>query len=133
MPCGRWQRVRIVKSLQNKVCTDGSLMKEYLLEGPLTPDFLSFLRLFGTVKEYPHLKRPYFSFEQEHFISIKGFVGDSSVEVRFRKEFSDLTADYFHLLLFYSRQGQSGARTMQGIRESISEKMRIRLPRKGDT
>ncbi len=125
--------MRIVKSVQSKVCVDGSLMKEYLLEEPLTPGFLTFLRAFGTVKEYPHMKRPYFSFEQEHFISIKGFVGDPTVEVRYRKEFSDLIADYFHLLLFYYREGELGTRKMQGICESIREKMMIRLPGKGES
>ena len=119
--------MRIVRSIQNKVCTDGSLMKEYLLESPLTPEFLTFLKSFGTVREYPHMKRPYFSFEQEHFISIKGFTGDPSVEVRYRKEFSDLTADYFHLLLFYSRDGERGTRKMKEIEESIREKMKVRL------
>jgi len=123
--------VRIVKSVQSKVCTDGSLMKEFILEEPLTPGFLTFLRSFGTVKEYPHMKRPYFSFEQEHFISIKGFVGDPSVEVRYRKEFSDLTSDYFHLLLFYFREGENGIRKMQGIEESIWERMKVRLPEEG--
>jgi hypothetical protein len=105
-------------------------MKEYLLESPLTPEFLEFLRSFGTVKEYPHMKRPYFSFEQEHFLSIKGFSGDTSVEVRYRKEFFDLTSDYFHLLLFYSREGEPGIRKMAEIADSIREKMRIRLPGK---
>lgn len=122
--------MRIVRSVQSKVCTDGSLMKEYLLESPLTPEFLEFLRSFGTVKEYPHMKRPYFSFEQEHFLSIKGFSGDTSVEVRYRKEFFDLTSDYFHLLLFYSREGEPGIRKMAEIADSIREKMRIRLPGK---
>ncbi len=120
--------MRIVKSVQNKVCVDGSLMKEYLLDEPLTPGFLTFLRSFGTVKEYPHMKRPYFSFEQEHFISIKGFVDDTNVEVRYRKEFFDLTSDYFHLLVFYSHEGEQGIRKMHAIKESIREKMKIRLP-----
>ena len=104
-------------------------MREYLLESPLTPEFLVFLKSFGTIREYPHMKRPYFSFEREHFISIKGFVGDPSVEVRYRKEFFDLTTDYFHLLLFYSRQGEGGIRKMREIEESIREKMKVRLPR----
>jgi len=128
MPCGRWPRVRVVKSVQTKVCVDGSLMKEYVLDEPLTPAFLAFLRSFGTVREYPHMKRPYFSFEQEHFISIKGFTGDASVEVRYRKETVDLTADYFHLLLFYFREGEQGIRKMHGIIGSIRERMKIRLP-----
>lgn len=119
--------MRIVRSVQSKICTDGSVMREYLLDEPLTPGFLAFLRLFGTVKEYPLMKRPYFSFEQVHFISIKGFIGDTSVEVRYRKEFFDLTSDYFHLLLYYSGEGESGIRKMQGIAESICDKMKIRL------
>ncbi len=119
--------MRIVRSIQNKVCTDGSHMREFLLETPLTPEFLTFLKSFGTVKEYPHMKRPYFSFEQEHFISVKGFVGDPSVEVRYRKEFFDLTSDYFHLMLFYARQGENGIRKLQEITDSIREKMRVRL------
>ncbi len=77
------------------------------------------------------MKRPYFSFEQEYFISLKGFVGDTSVEVRYRKEIFDLTSDYFHLQLFYSRQGESGIRKMQEIEKSIHDKMKIRPPREG--
>jgi hypothetical protein len=125
--------VRVVKSVQTKVCVDGSIMKEYVLDEPLTPAFLAFLRSFGTVREYPHMKRPYFSFEQEYFISIKGFAGDASVEVRYRKEYSDLTADYFHLLLFYFREGEQGIMKMHGIIDSIRERMKIRLPEGCDT
>jgi hypothetical protein len=100
--------VRIVKSVQTKVCVDGSLMKEYVLDEPLTEGFLKFLEQFGTVRSLEQLKKPYFSFEKESFISIKGFVGESNVEVRYKKEFSDLVADYFHLLLYYERQGKPG-------------------------
>jgi len=120
--------VRIVKSIQTKVCVDGSLMKEFVLDEPLTAGFLEFLGSFGTVKQYPHLKRPYFSFEQDHFISVKGFIGDTSVEVRYKMEFSDLTSDYFHLLLYYSRNGEAGMRKMREIEGSIREKMKIRHP-----
>jgi len=124
--------VRIVKSVQTRVCVDGSLMKEFILDEPLSPDFLRFLESFGTVKQYPHLRRPYFSFEQEHFISVKGFERDTSVEVRYRKEFQDLTADYFHLLLHYAGQGTPGILTMQEIAGSIRMKMKTRMPRQED-
>jgi hypothetical protein len=118
--------VRIVKSVQTKVCVDGSLMKEYVLDEPLTGEFLKFLEKFGTVRSLEQLKRPYFSFEKEQFISIKGFVGDCNVEVRYRKEFHDLVVDYFHLLLFYEREGEGGIKKLNGIEESIREKMKIR-------
>jgi hypothetical protein len=92
MPSGRWQEVRILTSVQTKVCVDGSLMKEYVLDTPLTEDFLKFLENFGTVRFLEQLKKPYFSFEKDLFISIKGFVGDNNVEVRYKKEFQDLVA-----------------------------------------
>ena len=124
---GRSPAVRIVKSIQTKVCVDGSLMKEFVLDEPLSAEFLRFLESFGTVKRYPHLKRPYFSFEQEQFISVKGFEGDLSVEIRYRKENADLLADYFHLLLFYFRQGEAGAGKIRGICSAIREKIRMRM------
>jgi hypothetical protein len=119
--------VRVLKSVQTKVCVDGSLMKEYLLDEPLTEGFLKFLEQSGTVRRLDQLKKPYFSFEKEHFISIRGFVGDCTVEVRYKKEFRDLVADYFHLLLYYEREGNSGISRLQGIEESIRAKMKTRL------
>jgi hypothetical protein len=119
--------VRIIRSVQTKTCVDGSLMKEYVLDEPLTDGFLEFLGNFGMVRSLEQLKKPYFSFEKERFISIKGFTGDNTVEVRYKKEFQDIVADYFHLLLFYYRQGEPGIAQMKGIEESMHEKMSVRL------
>ena len=125
--------MRILKSVQTKICVDGSLMKEYVLDTPLTEDFLKFLENFGTVRFLEQLKKPYFSFEKELFISIKGFVSDRNVEVRYKKEFQDLVGDYFHLLLYYYEQGDRGISTLKGQEESIRDRMKIRLrPLPGD-
>jgi len=97
-----------------------------VLDEPLDGGFLKFLENFGTVRSLEQLKRPYFSFEKEQFISIRGFVGDCNVEVRYKKEFQDLVADYFHLLLFYEREGEGGIVKLKGIEESILEKMKVR-------
>jgi hypothetical protein len=102
-------------------------MKEYVLDEPLTEYFLKFLEQFGMVRVLDQLKKPYFSYEKEHFISIKGFVGDSNVEVRYKKEFHDLVGDYFHLLLYYYDQGEHGISALKGQEESIRKKMKIRL------
>ncbi|GEM_PF-190180 len=123
----RWRRVRIQKSVQTKVCVDGSLMKEYVLNEPLTGSFLKFLENFGTVRFLEQLRKPYFSFEKEQFISIKGFVGESNVEVRYKKEFQDLVGDYFHLLLYYYDHGERGIPALKGQEDSIRKKMKIRL------
>jgi hypothetical protein len=102
-------------------------MKEYVLDEPLTEGFLKFLEQFGKIRHLEQLKKPYFSFEKEHFISIKGFVGDSNVEVRYKKEFQDLVADYFHLLLYYEREGQHGISRLKDIEEAIRKKIKTRL------
>jgi len=126
--------VQIVRSVQTKTCVDGSLMKEYVLDEPLSDGFLKFLSNFGTVRSLEQLRKPYFSFEMDLFISIKGFTGDNNVEVRYKREFQDLVADYFHLLLYYFRQGEPGIAQLKGIEESIREKMRVRLgPSKGNS
>ena len=119
--------MRILRSVQTKVCVDGSLMKEYVLDEPLTGGFLKFLEHFGTVRSLDNLKKPYFSFEKELFVSIRGFTGECNVEVRYKKEFQDLVADYFHLLLFYEREGERGISQLKGIEESIREKMKVRI------
>jgi hypothetical protein len=119
--------MRILKSVQSKVCVDGSIMKEYLLDEPLSEEFLEFLGRFGTIKYLSHMELPFFTFEKEQFLSVKGFVGDRSVEVRYRKEFFDLVSDYFHLLLFYEGQGKEGVQKLKGIEESIRKKMAVRL------
>jgi hypothetical protein len=119
--------VRILRSVQTKFCVDGSLMKEYVLDEPLTEGFLKFLEQFGTVRFLENLKKPYFSYEKEQFISIKGFTGESNVEVRYKQEFQDLVTDYFHLLLYYYDQGEQGVSQLKRLEDSIREKMKIRL------
>jgi len=118
--------MKILRSIQSKVCVDGSLMKEFQLDEPLTKEFLTFLENFGTVRVLTHLRLPYFSFEKERFISIKGFIGEGIVEVRYRKEFVDITNDFFHLLLYYYQKGSTGKKTLGGIIASIEWKMDIR-------
>jgi hypothetical protein len=105
---------------------DGSLLKEFLLDEPLTEEFIGFLRNFGSIRLISHMKQPYFSFEKENFISVKGFVGDPSIEVRYRQEYADLTGDYFHLLLFYYREGTSGIEKLKAIEQSICRKIETR-------
>lgn len=118
--------MRIVRSVQSKLCVDGSMLKEYLLDEPLTEEFLTFLEHFGSVRYLRQMKMPFFSFEREDFISVKGFIGDPCVEVRYRKEFQDLTADYFHLLLYYFREREGGIEKLHGIGMAIRRKMDVR-------
>ena len=108
-------------------------MKEYVLNEPLTDGFLKFLENFGTVRHLEQLKKPYFSFEKEHFISLKGFVGDSNVEVRYKKEYQNLVSDYFHLLLYYYDQGERGISSLKCQEDTVRKKMKVYLdPKPGN-
>ena len=119
--------MRILRSVQSKVCVDGSLMKEYLLDEPLTADFIGYLKNFGEVTVLEHLKKPFLSFEKEYFLSIKGIIGDPVVEVRYKAGLQDIVGDYFHLLLYYYRSGKEVA-TLKQTEEILMKKIRVRFP-----
>ena len=102
------------------------MLKEFLLDEPPDEKFLEFLGKFGTVRTLKNMKMPYFSFERQDFISIKGFIGDHEIEVRYRKEFQDLTGDYFHLILFYQREEPDGIEKLLAITQTIQKKIDLR-------
>jgi hypothetical protein len=80
-------------------------MKEFLLDEPVTPEFFSSLGDFGQVETLPFVGEGFYKFEKPDWFSIKGFAGDTTVEVRFKKEVMDLTADFLYFLFSSYRQG----------------------------
>ncbi|MDD1674241.1 MAG: hypothetical protein LUQ13_01215 [Methanomicrobiales archaeon] len=58
--------------------------------------------------------------------------GDANVEVRYKKEFQDLVADYFHLLLHYYCQGEQGIPSLKRYEDSVRKKMEVRLDSPGN-
>lgn len=73
-------------------------MKEYTLDEPLTAGFFEYLKYFGRVEMLAVLGDGYYSFSKPGWFSIKGFAGDTSVEVRFCRETMDVTTDFLRLL-----------------------------------
>ena len=69
----------------------------------------------------------FFAFEKTHFFSIKGFVGDRQVEVRYRKEFMDLTDDFLYLLFSRYPTKQPDQEFLHRIEGNIQEKINVRL------
>ena len=90
--------MRLLQSVQHKACADGSYMKEYTLDEPLTDGFFAYLKYFGRVESLSALGDGYCSFSKPGWFSIKGFAGDTSVEVRFVRETMDITADFLRML-----------------------------------
>jgi len=115
--------VRVERSLQRKVCIDGTLMREFVLSGPLTEDLAVYLRNFGTVEILSLHGKQLLSFERPGFISVKGLLGEENVEVRFAAGVYDLAPDLFHLFLYHYRNGKETGK-MREILVSMEGKIR---------
>ena len=123
MPSRRWRGVRVERSLQRKLCVDGSLMKEFVLSGPLTLDLAEYLRNFGEVEILSLHGKQFLSFEKPRFISVKGVLGEDTVEVRYAAGVHDLTADLFHLFLYHYSNGKETGK-MREILAAMEGKIR---------
>lgn len=80
-------------------------MKEYELDSPLTLEFFEYLKSFGRVTSLANLGGGYYTFEKANWFSIKGFVGDKTVEVRFKKETMEITIDFLYSLFSSFKDG----------------------------
>jgi len=116
--------MRILRSVRHKVCADGSYMKEFLLDAPATRKFFSYLAHFGQVEALPDVGEGFFKFEKTDWFSIKGFVGDTTVEVRFRKEVMDLTVDFLYLLFSSYQEGSMDLSPLKQREQAIGERVR---------
>ncbi|MDV0443563.1 hypothetical protein [Methanorbis rubei] len=120
--------MRIQRSVQHKYCADGSFMKEYQLDSPVTEGFFQYLKNFGKVETIPNLGQGFYTFEKPDWFSIKGFVGDTTVEVRFRTQSMDLTSEFLYFLFSSYREGETIDLTVLKRRESsLSERVRKHL------
>lgn len=119
--------MRILRSVRHKACADGSFMKEFLLDIPLPAQFLEFLAGFGTVKMLQALGEGFYTFEKPDCFSIKGFVNNTSMEVRFRKEVMDLSNDFLYALLFYYRDGNPDLAMLNRLDIALTERVAKRL------
>jgi hypothetical protein len=97
--------MRILRSVRHKHCADGTFMKEFLMDRPVSADFLRFLEPFATVELLPGIGEGFYRVEKAGCFSVKGLVGDTAMEVRFRPEAMDLTVDFLYSLLYWYRDG----------------------------
>jgi hypothetical protein len=119
--------MRIVRSVRHKVCADGSFMKEFLVSEPVTPAFFTYLGNFGQIETLPNFGEGFYKFEKTDWFSIKGFAGDTTVEVRFRKEVMDLTADFLYLLFAAYHEGTMDLSLLKQREEATGQRVRKRL------
>jgi len=119
--------MRIVRSVRHKVCADGSFMKEFLLDSPLPRDFFSYLGHFGEVEALPNIGNGFYKFEKTDWFSIKGFIGDTTVEVRFKKEVMDLTVDFAYFLFSSYRDGLMDLSVLKGREAGVAGRVNRHL------
>ncbi|HON82109.1 MAG TPA: hypothetical protein PLN56_07400 [Methanoregulaceae archaeon] len=119
--------MRILRSVRHKACADGSFMKEFLLDTPVSPEFFTYLGNFGQVESLPGVGEGFYKFEKPDWFSIKGFSGDTTVEVRFKKEVMDLTIDFVYFLFSSYREGEVDLSSLKRREQAIGERVRKRI------
>jgi len=123
--------MRILRSVRHKSCADGSLMKEFILSDPVPEGFFTYLENFGEVEALPNLGEGFYKFEKPDWFSIKGFAGDTTVEVRFKKEVMDLTVDFLYLLFSSYREGAIDLSVLKQREQAIRRRVREHLYGRG--
>lgn len=116
--------MRILRSVRHKSCADGSLMKEFLLSDPVTEDFFQFLGNFGCVESLANVGAGFYKFEKDDFFSIKGFVGDTMVEVRFRREVMKITVDFLYSLFHFYQDGKPDIATLKRREAGVEKRVK---------
>jgi hypothetical protein len=114
--------MRIEKSVKQQSCVDGSLMRILLLDGPVTRDFLAYLETFGSLVLLEDSDSSFFTFRREGVLSVMGFVGDASVEIKTPKEFPSGCGDVFTLLCQYYHDGDPDRESVRLLEQAIQSK-----------
>jgi hypothetical protein len=102
-------------------------MKEFLLNTPVTKEFFTYLGNFGQVEALPNVGKGFYRFEKPDWFSIKGFAGDTSVEVRFKKEVMDLTSDFLYLLFASYQEGTMDLSVLKQREQVIGKRVQKHL------
>ena len=119
--------MRILRSVRHKACADGSFMKEFLLDAPVTEEFFSYLGNFGNLESLPNIGEGFYRFEKPDWFSIRGFSGDTTVEVRFKKEVMDLTSDFLYFLFSSFSEETPDLAPLKRRETAIGERVRKHL------
>jgi hypothetical protein len=101
--------MRILRISGFKRCVDGTILREYTLDRPVTREMVSYFTGFGTVTVMESTKQPFYCYTREGFFTIKGLVGDTGFFARFIKEQMDVSAVFLQEMIARYVPGQPGA------------------------
>jgi len=102
-------------------------MKEFLLSEPVPAGFFAYLENFGEVEALPNLGEGFYKFEKPDWFSIKGLAGDTTIEVRFKKEVMHLTVDFLYLLFTSYREGSVDLSVLKQREQAVGKRVRVHL------
>jgi hypothetical protein len=102
-------------------------MKEFLLSEPVPAGFFAYLENFGEVEALPNLGEGFYKFEKPDWFSIKGLAGDTTVEVRFKKEVMHLTVDFLYLLFTSYREEGTDLRVLKQREQAVGRRVQEHL------
>ncbi|WP_241481344.1 hypothetical protein [Methanoculleus sediminis] len=106
-------------------------MKEFLLNEPVPAGFFAYLENFGEVEALPNLGEGFYKFEKPDWFSIKGLAGDTTVEVRFKKEVMHLTVDFLYLLFSSYRKGPVDLTVLKQREQGVGGRVKEHLHGRG--
>ena len=115
--------MRILRSVRHKHCADGTFMKEFLLDRPVSAGFLRFLEKVATVELLPGIGEGFYRVEKAGCFSVKGLVGDTAMEVRFQPKAMDLTVDFLYSLLYWYRDGDPDLPKVHQLDAALTERL----------
>jgi len=73
------------------------------------------------VEMLPGIGDGFYRVEKAGCFSVKGLVGDTAMEVRFRPEAMDLTVDFLYSLLYWYRDGDPDMAMLQRLDTALME------------
>ncbi len=101
-------------------------MREVVLSAPVTEDFISFLKNFGPVMTLSEMGPGFFKFEIPDGFSMKGWVGDDIMEIRFRQDVMDLCEDFVSVLFYYYHDGRPDLPKLLRMAKSLKNNIDVR-------
>jgi hypothetical protein len=101
-------------------------MREVILDQPITDEFVQFLKMFGPVMTLPVMGPGFFKFDLKDGFSMKGWIGDTDMEIRFRQDVMHLCEDFVSALFYYYHDGKPDTAKLTRMAGALQEKLRQR-------
>lgn len=76
-------RLLAVKMVED--CFDGSVIKEFIFDTPISEPFIKKLGVIGALEYFPEFPRPFFRIEKKDDYQIKGVVQNKTMRVIFNR------------------------------------------------